>query len=211
MNTTLFYAFMDESGTVGATGTRFLVVAITSTANPRSLEKISRNVFKYALKKFGSAFTANELKAASVDEKIILRLLSEIAREDVMITATIVDQHAIRVPPDDAEEIYQQAAAWTIRRLAEKFPRLNLSVDKRHTNAHLRFLLEATIRNEIEVLPRQNVIIQQEDSVTRKELQAADAVVWAIFQKYEHNDSRFYDIIESKIVDETVVRRKKWN
>lgn len=211
MDVTLSYAFMDESGTVGATtGTHFLVVAITSTANPRNLKKIARNAFKYALKKFGSTFTANELKAASFDEKIILRLLSEIARQDITITATIVDQYAIRVPPKDVEEIYQQAAAWTVRRLAEKFPRLDLSIDRRHTNAHLRRLLEKAIRDEVESLPYQNIIIQQEDSVLRQELQTADAVAWAIFQKYERGDARFYDIIESKIADETLIKQKDW-
>lgn len=211
MDAILRYAFMDESGTVGAsTGTHFLVVAITSTATPRNLEKIARNAFKYASKKFGSKFTANELKATSFDEKIVLRLLSEIAHEDVAITATIVDQYAIRVPPKDVEEIYQQAAAWTIRRLAENFPRLDLSIDKRHTNARLRLLLEKAIRDEVASLPYQNIIIQQESSVLRQELQTADAVAWAIFQKYERGDARFYDIIESKIADEMVIKQKDW-
>lgn len=211
MEAILHYAFMDESGTVGAeNGTHFLAVAITALKNPREVDKPVRNAFRKAMKKFGHQ-AVSEVKASDLDEEDVLRLLAEVAQKDVLIVATIVDQSAIRIPPKDMEEIYRQAAAWTVRRLAENIPRLNLSIDKRYTNAHLRLLLETTIRNEIEALPRQNVIIQQEDSVTRKELQAADAVVWAIFQKYEHNDSRFYEVIESKIMDETVVRQKDWN
>lgn len=210
MNTTLYYAFMDESGTVGAEdGTHFLVIAVTALSNPREVEKPLRNAFRKAVKKFG-ADAVSEVKAADLEEPAVLRLLAELAEKDITIMATIVDQSAIRVSPRNKEDIYRQAAAWTVRRLAEKFPRLDLSIDKRHTNAHLRRLLEKAIRDEVESLPQQNILIQQENSITRKELQAADAVAWAIFQKYERGDARFYDVIESKIADETLVKQKDW-
>jgi len=209
MEALLQYAFMDESGTVGVTGTHFLIVAATTLPNPRDIEKPIRNAFRQALKKFG-AEAVSEVKASDLDEPVALRLLAEIAEKDVQVFITIVDQQAIRVPPRDKEEIYRQAVAGTVRRLAEKFPRLDLSIDKRHTNAHLRRLLEKAIRDEIETLPRQNVLIQQENSITRKELQAADAVAWAIFQKYEHHDLRFYEVIQSKVVDETVISQRDW-
>ena len=112
------------------------------------------------MKRFGSKLALSEVKATDFDESAILRLLSEIAEEDVTIVATVVDQYAIRYPPKEMESIYRQAAAWTVRRL--------------------------------------------------KELQAADAVAWAIFQKYERGDSRFYDVIESKIADETVIKHRDW-
>lgn len=210
MDVTLSYAFMDESGTVGAeNGTHFLVIAVTTLSNLREVEKPIRRAFRRALKKFGAEMV-NEVKASDLDEATILRLLSEIAEQGVTITATIVDQRAIRIPPDDMEEIYRQSVAWTVRRLAENFPRLNLSIDRRYTNPHLRVLLEKAIRDEIENLPRQNIMIQQENSILRKELQVADAVAWALFQKYEHGDARFYDVIESKIADETLVKQKDW-
>ena len=42
----LHYAFMDESGTVGAaTGTHFLVVAVISLSNPRDVERPIRRAF----------------------------------------------------------------------------------------------------------------------------------------------------------------------
>ncbi len=210
MNSTLYYAFMDESGTVGVpNGTHFLVLSVTALSNPREMEKPIRNAFRQALKKFG-ADNVSEVRASDFDESVILRLLSEIAEKDITIVATIVDQNAIRIPPKDMEEIYRRAAAWTVRRLAEKFPRLNLSIDKRYTNVHLRFLLETAIRDEIENMPHQNIIIQQESSTLRRELQAVDAVAWAIFQKYERGDARFYDVIESKIADETIIKQRDW-
>ncbi len=209
MEGSLYYAFMDESGTVGVSGTQFLVLAVTALSNPRDLEKPIRRGFHRALKTIGSD-TVNEVKASDLDTQTICDLLSAISEQDITIMATIVDQRVIQMPPNDMEEIYRQAAAWTVRQLAQKFSHLNLSIDKRYTNRHLRFLLEIAIRLEIESIPRQNIIILQENSVLRRELQAADVVAWAFFQKYEHADERYYDIIREKIAVETLIQQKDW-
>ena len=56
----------------------------------------------------------------------------------------------------------------------------------------------------------QLALIRQQSSHTRKELQAADAVAWAFFQKYERGNSRFYDVIASKVLLEELIAKKKW-
>jgi hypothetical protein len=33
---------------------------------------------------------------------------------------------------------------------------------------------------------------------------------WALFQKYERGEERFYEIIEDKVLVEEVVKRKLW-
>lgn len=207
MNTTLYYAFMDESGTVGAsTGTHFFIVAALATPNPREIEKPVRRV----LKKYGPSLVSGEVKAADFEEPVIRRLLSEISEREITIVATIVDQRAIRIPPRDMEDIYRQAVAATVRNLADEFPRLELTIDKRYTNPHLRRLLEKAIRDEVENLPRQNIVIWQENSASSKGLQAVDAVAWALFEKYERGDLRFYDVIAPNIAKETLIRQKDW-
>ncbi len=207
MQAILYYAFMDESGTPGVRGAHFFVVAAIASSDPRHLEKPIRRAFRQALKKFGDI---NEVKASDFDEDVVANLLAEISEKDVAIFATIVDQRAILLPPKDAEEIYRYAASRTVRSMAERFPRLNLFIDKRYTNARLRFLLEKAIRDELESLSYQNIIIQQENSASRKELQAADAVAWAVFQKHERGDLRFFRLIEPKIAEEIVVQQRDW-
>jgi len=75
----------------------------------------------------------------------------------------------------------------------------------------MRFLLEKRIRQVIEDLPQKIVLISQEESSSRKGLQAADAVAWAFFQKYERGDSRFYDAISSRVIAEEVIIEKDWS
>jgi hypothetical protein len=207
LTATFHYAFLDESGTVGdSNSTHFLVIAVLTTERPREIEKTIRR----ALKKYGHSLHSGEIKASDFEEDAILRLLQEIAKVDVAILGTIVDQGAILRPPRDKEDIYRLAVSHTVRRLAERFPRMEICLDKRYTQAGLRYQLERSIRERIEDLPNQIVLIRQENSTSCKELQAADAVAWAFFQKYERDDGRFYDAVSSRIVDEQVISEKDW-
>lgn len=208
MNDAIFhYAFIDESGTVGfPAGTHFLIIGVLVSENPREVERPIRR----ALKKYGPNLASGEVKAADFEETALLRLLKEIAQENIEIVATIVDQQAILRPPKDKEDIYRQSVARTVRRLVERYPRVQIVLDKRYTRSSLRDLLEETIRAELEELPRQRVLIRQENSADRKELQAVDVIAWAFFQKYERNDDRFYNLISFRVVDEQVIAEKDW-
>lgn len=135
------------------------------------------------MKKYGTNLHSGEIKAADFEEAAILRLLREIAKENIVIVPTVVDQQAILRPPKDNEDIYRLAVARTVRRLAERFPRMEICLDKRYTQAGLRYHLEKSIRAGIEDLPHQMVLIRKENSSSRKELQAADAIAWAFIQK----------------------------
>jgi hypothetical protein len=206
MDITLYYAFMDESGTVGSTGTHFLVVAVLTAATPRDLELTVRR----ALKKYGRSLTKGEIKATHASEKANLRMLEAIASHEVSIVAVIVDQQAIVRQPKDPEEIYRQAVTRAIHILLEHFPRVEICLDKRYTNEVLRYELEKHIRKNLVDISPQLALIRQQSSHTRKELQAADAVAWAFFQKYERGDSQFYDVIASKVIMEELISKKKW-
>ncbi len=203
----MHFAFIDESGTVGIPGgTHFLVVALLSTGQPREIELPIR----HALKKYGPSLSRGEIKAANFEEKAITRLLTEIAKEDVSIFATIVDQSVIIKPPGEMEDIYRRAVSKTVYKLVEQCPRVNICLDRRYTNERHRFELESKIRESIQDLPQKVVMIQQENSISWKELQEVDAVAWAFFQKYERDNASFYELISSKIIAEEIIQERDW-
>lgn len=207
MSDLMHFAFIDESGTVGIPGgTHFLIVALLSTGQPREIELPIR----HAMKKYGPSLSRGEIKAANFEEKAIARLLTEIAKGDVSIFATIVDQSVIIKPPVEMEDIYRRAVSKTVYKLVEQCPRVNICLDRRYTNERHRFELESKIRESIQDLPQKVVMIQQENSVSRKELQAVDAVAWAFFQKYERDNACFYDLISSKIIAEEIIQERDW-
>lgn len=202
----LRYAFIDESGTVGIEkGTKYFVVALASVEQPRTLQLPVRR----ALKKYGR-LSSGELKASNLKKTATERILSEIARQDATIVAVIVDQQAIIQPPDDNEKIYRHAAARAVYHLVEKFPSVHVALDSRYTKAQLRDELEKHIRQEIRDLQHHVVLIRHENSCHIKELQAVDAIAWAFFQKYERGNSRYYDIISTKIIAEELISARNW-
>jgi len=150
------------------------------------------------------------MKAGASHESIVVKLLHSLADVEVEIIAVIVDKSVIVRPPADPEDIYRKAVARAVAHAVRRWPRLDVNLDKRYTSLRLLDRLEREIREAILDIPREVVIIRQEDSVAHKELQAADYIAWALFQKYEHGDSRFYDIIAGRIVTEEVVRQVLW-
>jgi len=122
----------------------------------------------------------------------------------------IVDKRVILRPPEDPEDIYREAVTKAVVHCVERWPRIEFFLDKRYTKRSLRLELERVIREGVAGLPQEVVLIRQEDSRNRKELQAVDHVAWAIFQKYEAGNDHFYNILKDKIVMEEVIRHHLW-
>jgi hypothetical protein len=68
----------------------------------------------------------------------------------------------------------------------------------------------ALSRQGISDLPQSYVLIHQEDSMLSRELQAVDFIAWALFQKYERGNTKFYNRIAPRIVVEELVTRQAW-
>lgn len=207
MSNDYHYSFADESGTTSPfSGSRFFVVALLDTKNPRKVELHVRRLHK----RFGTSLKSGEMKADASQEKTIKRFLSTIAREQIEIIAVIIDKRRILRPPKSNEAIYREAVSLVASHAVQRWSRVEIFLDKRYTSKRLRRSLEKEIRERISDFPHQVVIIHQEDSIGRKEIQAADFISWAFFQKYERGDSQFYDIISGNVIVEEVVRRKLW-
>ncbi len=199
----MHYAFVDESGTVSPfSGSHFLVVVLVSTTRPRPIELHVRR----AHRKYGTDLSTGEMKAGTSREAVVERLLGAIANEAISIIAVTVEKQAIARFPVDPEDIYRKAASLVVRQAVQRWPRIRICLDKRYTTKRLRTQLEEQIREGIADLHQEVVIIQQEDSIACKELQAADYVAWAFFQKYERRDNRFYEIVAERVVAEEIIR-----
>lgn len=207
MNDDYHYSFVDESGTTSSfSGSRFFVVAVLDTRNPRKVELHVRRLYK----RFGTSLKSGEMKANESQEKTILRFLSTLAKEQIEIIAIIVDKKSIVRTPKNNERIYREAVSLAVSHAVRRWQKIEIYLDKRYTSKRLRKALEREIRERISDFPHQVVIIHQEDSIARKELQAADFISWAFFQKYERGDSQYYDIILGNVIVEEVIRQSLW-
>jgi hypothetical protein len=201
------YAFVDESGTESPfAGSRFLVVAAVSVINERDLVSVVKHIYK----KYGSGVQTGELKAATSPPQVRMSLLSAVASIPVEIVAVGVDKRRILRPPPDPADLYRICVARAVRHAVALSPNIEICLDRRYSVARLRDRLEQTIRSAIADLPEAQVVLRQEDSVSRKGLQAADFVAWAFFQKCERDQPDYWRVLESRIVVEELVDRELW-
>lgn len=207
MSEPLHLAYIDEAGNVVPSGrSHILVVAALGMLKSPAIARIIRK----AQKTVGSSLASGELKAKKEQSGRIGKLLAALAKEPIEIYAVIVDQEVLERLPQDPEDVYRWAVARLAAKIVRRYPAVELILDRRYTKEHLRYLLEKSIREQIMSLPQRYVMVRQEDSVACKELQAVDVLAWALFQKYERGDSRFYDRIAALVIEEELVTRPVW-
>jgi hypothetical protein len=202
----LRYVFIDEFGGTAlfSADEPFLIVAALICPAPRQLELI----IKRAHERFGSRVPSGEMKAARSTRQTTRWVLAALAAHEMMVVAVIVDKRTAVKFPKDPERLYRRAAARAVRLCGERWPRLDVTLDKRYTHAGLRQELEFSIREGLAGVPGQVIVIHQEDSIGAKALQAVDYVAWAFGQKYARNDDSFCQLIKEKIVAEEVIAVK---
>jgi hypothetical protein len=207
MSEPLHLAYIDEAGNVVPDGrSHILVVAALGMHKSPAIARIIRK----AQKKAGSSQASGELKAKKEQSGRIEKLLAALAKQPIEIYAVIIDQQVLVHLPQDPEDVYRWAVARLAAKIVRRYPAVELILDRRYTKERLRYLLEKSIREQMMSLPQRYVMVRQQDSIACKELQAVDFIAWALFQKYERGDSRFYDRIAARVVEEELVTRSVW-
>jgi hypothetical protein len=191
------YGFLDESGDVGrAQGSSDnLIIVIVVTDNPARLRRVVAKTRKRLSKRRKDI---PEFKAFKTDVRIIKRLLRHTAETECEIVALVADKKVVG-DLDDPEALYRQLYASAIRRCLERHSQLSLCVDKRYTNPYLREKQNGAILKEIGPLQKAVLVVEHSESKSESALQVADAVAWALFQKYERGDDSFYTLVKDKI------------
>ena len=201
------WVFVDETGDVGRApgSSRYLIVAAVLTRDPKPLRKTVVKTRKHLRKKLRNV---PELKAWHTPKEVVMRLLQYIAELDVEITAAILDK---RTAPacSESEDWYRLVCAEAVWPCFEKYGWLQLVLDRRYTDKKRRKKLNHSILArtlDFSQGPRAFIAeIEHSDSAQEKGVQAADAVVWSIGQKYERGNDEFYEIIKDKIITEKVI------
>jgi hypothetical protein len=78
-----------------------------------------------------------------------------------LFVTVIVDKRAILRPPKDSKDIYREAVTRAVAHCVQRWPRVELFLDKRYTKRSLRHELERVIREGIADLPQEVVLIRQ--------------------------------------------------
>ena len=193
------YGFLDESGdvdfTAAATVNFVVVIVVVGRLRPLQIAvKKLRRDFGRHLK------TVSELKASQNDPRITRRLLTRAVEAGFEALAVVVDKRKL-VLPADPEDLYRDACARAVREALERFGSLTLTLDRRYRTFRLQSRLDEVLSACLMGLSGKTLAIHHENSEKERALQVADAVAWALFQKYERGDETLWQVIQGRVIE----------
>ncbi|MFH1199800.1 MAG: DUF3800 domain-containing protein [Candidatus Micrarchaeota archaeon] len=196
------FVFIDESGDLGMGGSKYLVLAALAVDDPAPLKRIiknmRRNKFKKELRK------ASEIKAnkSSVEvRKHMLAKLNEV--QDARICYVVLEKKKLLSDylKSDKNKLYNYVAGKLARTLEIGGFDVEIRIDKSKGKPLLRQDFNDYFRRNLLLgSPGAKVVIEHSYSQAWAGLQFADMLAWACFQKFEHSDSEYVDLV--KLVQE---------
>lgn len=204
--TNLHYGFLDESGIVEehAQKGNYFVISIIIVGNPSELKHVVKHARKKVRTAKGGYYASRTFKASKEDHALVRRVLQALAKRDIGIVIGLWDKRSSLQEGDDEHLKYSNSVARAVALTLEKWPQLSLTVHKRYTLPTLQIAMNRIIQEYAQQHVPGSIFlsIDHRTEAECKELELADAVAWAVFQKYNCRDSSFYDIIKERIKKE---------
>ena len=189
--------FIDESGDLGERGSRFLVLSCLLINDPKKLDKIIKKMRRYKFRK--QLEGASEIKANKSSKEMrkhILLKLNEV--ENAEVCFIVLEKRKVESDylKNNKDRLYNYVAG----KLAKEIILDKVNVEVRIDRSKGKQLL----RDDFDVYFLEK--LKQGSSIRKIEifhsfshnwsgLQFADMLAWACFQKFEHDNSDYLDLL----------------
>lgn len=192
--------YLDESGDLGIKEgcSRYIVISALIVGDPAPLKRIIKNMRRNKFKKELKVFP--ELKANTLKKETIRYALQQLnAIKNAQVFHMILDKKKIlsNFLKKDKHKCYNFVAGKLARNIllegVEVEIRIDRSKGKQVLQEDFNQYFEKCLREKSQIY---RVTIQHSYSHSWPGLQFADLVAWAAFQKVEHNNPEFVDILQ---------------
>ena len=184
--------FIDESGDLGKSGSKYFSIVALSTRAVANLERSIKRVRRRKLNK--KLKTLSEIKANNSDDYIRKFVLGRIARVNCSISVVAIPKTKVR---DDLfrhkEKLYNYLCGILFEHITLSVDRVSIIIDRKSNNRLLREDFNQYILRKIEGKGVTiQVTIQHLGSHASHALQAVDFIAWAMNRKFSYDDPRVY-------------------
>ncbi len=192
------YVFIDESGNLGKQDRFFVIVALV-VDDCKVLDNIvknaRRNKFKRELGK------AKEIKANKSSSKLISYILQKLNIVNIKIFGVVLDKSVIKSDYllNDKNKLYNFVSGKLMQTLClNKDSDVEIRLDKSKGKQILRDDFNQYVLRQLRELGHLGKInLNHSYSHSWSGLQIADIVSWSVFQKYEREDSKYFNILKN--------------
>ncbi|MCD4816369.1 MAG: DUF3800 domain-containing protein [Methanosarcinales archaeon] len=189
--------YIDESGDLGMNGSKYLVLSALLVDNPLDLDRIiknmRRNKFRKQLKK------AHEIKANKSSDEIrryMLDKLNEVKNATIFYIVLEKKKIFSAFLKNNTDKLYNYVAGKLGRYIILENIDVEIRIDKSKGKQLLRDDFDRYfLRNLKENSRCGKITISHSYSHSWSGIQFADILAWACFQKFEHNNSEYIDLI----------------
>lgn len=191
------YLYLDESGDCGEKGSKYLILAALIVDDPAPLDRIiknmRRNKYRKELKK------AYEIKANKSSKGLIRHMLLKLNElQNTKIIYIVLEKKKIfsAYLKNDSHKLYNYVAGKLAQNIILDELDVEIRIDKSKGKQLLRddfnqyFLMKLNEKSSI-----RRITIQHNYSHSWSGLQFADILSWSCFQKFEHNNIEYIDLI----------------
>lgn len=200
--TVMKYIYIDESGDLGESisSTKHFVMGAIAVDSPGSLKKIINRVKRDNRKLMHKS---HEIKGNKTDKRIIQKILKKVNNIEYESYAIYLDKQNMDKIPNfyKHHELYDEIAS----KLAEKIKITSptcIIVDKSKFNQDDINRFNNLFLSKLNNPEDHTISILHADSKNYKGLQIADLISWSVFQKVEHHNSKYIDLVETKKIFE---------
>src|SRR3989344_7841283 len=196
----LKYMYIDESGDLGENegSSKYIVISALLVDNPFPLERIIKNMRRNKFKKELRVFS--ELKANKLKDKTTLYALKELnSVKNAQVFHMILEKKKMYSDflKNDRHKCYNFVAGKLARNIILQGVDVEIRIDKSKGKQMLQEdfnqYFEKCLREKSQIY---KVTIQHSYSHSWPGLQFADLLAWAPFQKVEHDNSEFIDMLQ---------------
>lgn len=192
------YVFIDESGDLGARGSRYLILAALILGDDSPLKRIIKNMRRHKFRK--ELAKASEIKANHSSKPVIEHLLAQLNKlKNVKIVYVVLEKKKLvnDYLRNDKHKLYNYVAGKLAKNLNPANEQVIVRIDKSKGKQVLQEDFNASFKESLpKGCDKSRVTIFHSYSQAWVGLQFADVLAWACFQKFEHSNSAFIDLIE---------------
>lgn len=207
------YIFLDESGDLGfnfkkkGTSRFFVVTFLFISGQKGSFEKIVKKTHSELSTKYKRRIGVLH----AVREKPITRqrLLRRLAEKDCFVMTIYLNKDKVFTKfHDEKQVLYNYVTNILLDRIYTKkiIPvdkEIELIASRRDTNKFLNENFKDYLNRQIKNNHHARLKVLIRTPFEEKILQAVDFVSWAIYRKYEKGDDSYYNLIKSRIIEES--------
>lgn len=188
------FVFIDESGDLGLHGSKYLILAALMVEETKPLNRLVRRTRRRFGKELGGATELKANKSSDEIRRYLLKKANELPGASVFFIVLEKRKLASEYLKSDKHRLYNYVAG----KLAGYLPVGGLNVDIRIDRSKGRQMLEEDFNDYFASKLGQpsKLGIRHSDSQNWAGLQIADFLAWACFQKFEHGNGSFIELIK---------------